>query len=99
MWLRTAGQPEPHFLPRPNGNSYTMLATITWRLSKSERERSSRKLGTSVGVRLFEVLRPPPVEAPTGSIDMSSIDLLRVEVKPRSSPFSNRLRTALKPPR
>ena len=47
----------------------------------------------SVGVRLKLVeLRPPPVDAPVGSTDMSSMDLLKVYENPKSSPCSNLLR-------
>src|SRR6516225_6020049 len=78
MWLAHAGAEEATFLPLPMGNSYSRLASSTCVLLKSESARSKRQLWMSVGVRLFVVLRPPPVDAPVGSTDMSSMDLLKV---------------------
>src|SRR5882724_6932684 len=62
----------------PNGSSYSKLVSSTCLFLKSESARSSRQLWISVGVRLFVVLKPPPVAAPVVSIFMSSMYLLKV---------------------
>src|SRR5258708_32825649 len=72
------GADEATLLPLPKGSSYSKLVSSTCVLLKSESARSSLQLWISVGVRLFVWLRPPPVAAPVGSIDMSSMDLLKV---------------------
>src|SRR5438876_6780055 len=74
IWFAQPGADEATFLPLPTGSSYSKLASSTCVLLKSESARSSRQLWISVGVRLFVVLKPPPVAAPVGSIDMSSMD-------------------------
>src|SRR6266403_5202318 len=95
IWFAHLGAVEANLLPFPIGNSYSTFANSTCVLLKSESARSRRQLRISVGVRLFVELKPPPVAAPVGSIDMSSIDLLKVYEKPRSSPCSNRRRMAM----
>src|SRR6266403_5373134 len=92
------GADEATLLPLPKGSSYSKLASRTCVLLKSESARSSRQLWISVGVRLFVVLKPPPVAAPVGSIDMSSMDLLKVYENPKSRPASKRRRTAMNKP-
>ena len=98
IWFAQLGADEANLLPLPIGNSYSKLASNTCVLLKSERARSRRQLWISVGVRLFVVLKPPPVAAPVGSIDMSSIDLLKVYEKARSNPCSKRRRAAMNKP-
>src|SRR5216683_3729339 len=78
IWFAQLGMDEATFLPLPMGSSYSKLVSRTCLLLKSESARSRRQLRISVGVRLFVVLKPPPVAAPVGSIDMSSMDLLKV---------------------
>ena len=78
IWLAQPGADEASLLPLPIGNSYSKFASSTCVLLKSDSARSRRQLWMSAGVRLFVVLRPPPVAAPVGSTDMSSMDLLKV---------------------
>src|ERR1051326_2533825 len=86
-------------LLRPKGSSYSRLTSSTCVLLKSEIARSSRKLWTSVGVReKLDVLKPPPVLAPVGSTDMSSMDLLNVYESPKVKPCSKRRCTAMNMP-
>src|ERR1051325_8080369 len=86
--------PEANVLRLPNGSHNSMLALITWVLSKSETVRSSRKFRMSVGVRLLVVLRPPLLEDPVGSTDMSSIDLLNVLERRKGKPCAKPGRAA-----
>src|SRR5207248_255501 len=93
------GTVDANFLLLPTGNSNNKLASSTWVLLKSDSARSKRQLWISVGVRLkLVVLNPPPVAAPVGSTDMSSIDLLNVYERPKSNPCSKRRRAVTNRP-
>src|SRR5215469_10400224 len=93
IWLSQRGALAANFLPLPIGKSYSKLVSRTCVLLKSDSDRSRRKLWMSVGVRLKLVLLSPPlVLAPVGSTDMSSMDLLKVYEKLKSSPCSKRRR-------
>ncbi len=63
-------RPTANNLVRPLGHGRSDLLALA--------DREFVKQIVSVGVRLFVVLKPPPVAAPVGSMDMSSTDLLKV---------------------